>query len=76
MTIDEKIAAYKAKVEKQEQDKKSFTAAVIDTAYAFITAYNACPVASVKRQLSPVYGRLTAFVKGEKYGPAGKGGNK
>lgn len=73
MTIQEKIAAYAAKLEKKEQDKKTAAAAVIDAANAFITAYNACHVASVKRELTTVYGRLTAFVNGEKYAPTGKG---
>ena len=73
MTIQEKIAVYAAKLEKQEQDKKAAAASVYEAANAFITAYDTCPVASVKRELATVYGRLTAFVKGEKYAPKGKG---
>ncbi len=73
MTIDEKIAAYKAKLEKQVQDQKLAAAPVYEAANAFITAYENCSVAGIKRETKTVYGRLKAFVNGVKYAPTGKG---
>ena len=70
MTIDEKIAAYREKLEKQALQKAEKNAAIIAACKAFIDAYNATEQAldaSTKATFKPVLGRLAAFINGVPY---------
>lgn len=72
MTIEEKIARYTAKLEEKEKAKNEERADIIKACQDLIDAIAIAP-ASAKRELAPVLGRLTAFVKGEKYFTRNKG---
>lgn len=75
MDIEKRLAEYKAKLLAGEAKKAKERAPYIEAARAFLDAVKDVKGATAQ-ELTPVVGRLNAFIKGEKYFTRNKGGNE
>lgn len=67
MTIEEKIAAYAAKLKAKEQEENARYSSLKAALKDVVREIDALPEGRAKTSLKPLYGRCIAFIDGEKY---------